>query len=98
MGNSWFVNSNNTLDNLRRNSTIAAEALALWQINRTGPLVLSTSGQFGWLRVPKAADFFHSFGINDPSAGPTSAHFELIPSVSSNIPVHFLNRSPTTYV
>ncbi|KAM5534951.1 hypothetical protein V8D89_011324 [Ganoderma adspersum] len=79
LGSSWFVNSNNTFDNLRRNSTLAAEALALWQINGTGPLVLSTSSQFGWLRVPEAADFFQSFGMSDPSAGSTSAHFELIP-------------------
>ncbi|KAI1790122.1 alcohol oxidase [Ganoderma leucocontextum] len=79
LGNNWIVNSNNTLDNLGRNSTFAAEALALWQINGTGPLGLGAASQFGWLRVPQAPKFFQSLGINDPSAGSTSAHFELIP-------------------
>ncbi|PIL22601.1 hypothetical protein GSI_15290 [Ganoderma sinense ZZ0214-1] len=78
LGNSWLANSNNTLDNLHRNNTLAAEALALWQINGTGPLVLGGSSQFGWLRIPQATDFFQSFGISDPSPGLTSAHFELL--------------------
>ena len=90
LGNIWFVNSNNTLDNVRRNSTFASQALVLWQINGTGPLSLGTASQYGWLRVPQAADFFQSFGIGDPSAGPTSAHFELIPVVSLKISVSFL--------
>ena len=58
-----------------------AEALALWEHNATGPLSLGPAGQFGWLRVPEPQSFFSSFGIPDPSAGPTSAHFELIAQV-----------------
>ncbi len=98
LGSNWLVNSNNTLDNLRRNSTLAAEALALWQINGTGPLGLGVSSQFGWLRVPQVTDFFKSFGISVPSAGPTSAHFALIPTVSSNVAVAFLVGRLTGYV
>ena len=86
----WLVNSNNTLDNLVRNSTFAAQALAQWQIDGTGQLGLSDVSQFGWLRVPQATDFFHSFGISDPSAGLTSAHFELIPFVSFNVSISFI--------
>ncbi|KAI0314889.1 GMC oxidoreductase-domain-containing protein [Amylostereum chailletii] len=66
--NSWTVNSTNTLDNLRLNATLAAEALDLWRVNSTGPLGLGPASQFGWLRVPQ----------NSSVAGPTSAHFELI--------------------
>lgn len=78
---SWSVNSNLTLDDINRNSTLAAQALAQWQVNGTGPLGLSPASQFGWLRVSDSV--FESFGIEDPSAGPTSAHFELIPVVST---------------
>ena len=92
LGNSWFVNSNNTLDNLRRNSTLAAEALALWKINGTGPLGLGGSTQFGWLRVPGATEFFRSFGIRDSSPGLTSAHFELIAIVSFNVPAFLMTH------
>ncbi|TFK91942.1 GMC oxidoreductase [Polyporus arcularius HHB13444] len=78
LGNSWLVNSNDTLDNLRVNSTLAAEALTQWQANGTGPLGIAGGSQFGWLRVPNASDFFAALGVADPSAGATSAHFELI--------------------
>ncbi|RPD62463.1 alcohol oxidase [Lentinus tigrinus ALCF2SS1-7] len=78
LGNSWLVNSNDTLDNLRRNATLAAEALAQWKVNGTGPLGLAGGSQLGWLRVPNASEFFAALGAEDPSAGPTSAHFEMI--------------------
>ena len=81
------MNSSNTLDDLRRNATLAAEALSLWQTNGTGPFSLATSTQFGWLRIPQAETFFKSFGVDDPSAGLTSAHFEHIPAVG-DIPGH----------
>ncbi|KAI0313145.1 hypothetical protein OF83DRAFT_1213269 [Amylostereum chailletii] len=76
LANSWTVNSTNTLDNLRLNATLAAEALDLWKINGTGPLGLGPANQFGWLRVPQNSSVF--VNESDPSAGPTSAHFELI--------------------
>ncbi|EJF63363.1 alcohol oxidase [Dichomitus squalens LYAD-421 SS1] len=90
LGNSWVANSTNTLDDLHRNSTLAAEALALWKINGTGPLGLGAASQFGWLRVPNATGFFRSLGVEDPSAGETSAHFEQIPTnafVSKTVPL-----------
>ncbi|RDX53362.1 alcohol oxidase [Lentinus brumalis] len=89
LGNSWLVNSNDTLDNLRVNSTLAAEALTQWQANGSGPLGIAGGSQFGWLRVPNATDFFAALGVADPSAGATSAHFEIITSdgfVSKRVP------------
>ena len=77
-----MVNSDNTLDDFNRNTTLAAEAFSLWKSNGTGPLSVGGATQFGWLRIPEAEAFFESFGIDDPSAGRTSAHFEHLPSVS----------------
>ncbi|KAI0311429.1 alcohol oxidase [Amylostereum chailletii] len=76
LASTWTVNSTTTLDNLKQNATLAAAALDLWKINGTGPLGLSPANQFGWLRVPANASTFEE--APDPSAGPTSAHFELI--------------------
>ncbi|KAI0687622.1 alcohol oxidase [Cytidiella melzeri] len=72
---SWTVNSTNTLDNLN-DPTFAAEELALWQKNHTGELGLPTGNQNGWLRLPANSTIFKN--TTDPSAGPSSAHFELI--------------------
>ena len=78
---SWSVNSNDTLDDLHRNATLAEEFLALWKINGTGPLGTGSASMFGWLRIPDSTRFFKSQGVPDPSAGPTSAHVEFILSV-----------------
>ncbi|PIL22610.1 hypothetical protein GSI_15300 [Ganoderma sinense ZZ0214-1] len=80
LANTWTVNSNNTVDDLNRNATLAAEALSLWQANGSGPYSLGGSTQFGWLRIPEAETFFQGLGVDDPNAGPTSAHFEHIPT------------------
>ena len=77
---SWAVNSTDTLDTLQRNDTLLQDALERWQASRTGPLVLTASSQFGWLRLPKNATIFQS--EPDPSAGNKSAHFEMIFSAS----------------
>lgn len=75
----WVVTSNDTLlDDLSQNSTFAAEQLALWQANRTGYLVNSAGNQWGWLRVPDNETSVYGDGIEDPSSGPTAAHYEWI--------------------
>ncbi|RPD62462.1 alcohol oxidase [Lentinus tigrinus ALCF2SS1-7] len=74
----WFVNSTNTLDNIARNATLAAQVLAQWQANGTGPLSLGGGTQRGFLRINDSDSFFASLGTSDPSAGPTSAHYEFI--------------------
>ena len=78
----WYVNSTDTLDNLARNATLAAQALAEWQADGTGPLGIAGGSQRAFLRVEDADGFFAELDTSDPSAGPTSAHFELITRVS----------------
>ncbi|KAI0720530.1 alcohol oxidase [Cerioporus squamosus] len=75
---SWLVNSTDTLDNIQRNATLAAAVLAKWRANGTGPLGLGGGNQRGFLRINDSDAFFASLGTSDPSAGPTSAHYELI--------------------
>ncbi|KAI0770378.1 alcohol oxidase [Fomes fomentarius] len=83
LGISWYVNSNNTLDDIRRNASLAAQYLAQWELNATGPMSIGPSNQFSWWRIPDADNFFKSYGLpGDPSAGPSSAHYELIPTNS----------------
>ncbi|RPD62467.1 alcohol oxidase [Lentinus tigrinus ALCF2SS1-7] len=76
LGNPWTVNANFTLDDVHRNATLAAEQLALWQANGTGFFGLPPTNQFNWLRTNSSV--FSSLNTTDPSAGPTSANFELI--------------------
>ncbi|KZV61898.1 GMC oxidoreductase [Peniophora sp. CONT] len=73
---SWSVSSNDTLDNVRYNATYAAELFKQWNTTRTGPLADGPANVFGWLRVSDEADLFST--TPDPSAGPTSAHYEFI--------------------
>lgn len=86
---SWAVTSNTTLlDTLTRNGTFLSEELALWTTNKTGYLVNSAGNQWGWLRVPDDEQSIWEDGNNgkgrleDPSAGPTAAHYELIFTVN----------------
>lgn len=81
----WTVNSTDTLDNTRINSTFAAEQLQQWNETRTGDLVLGPGNQLGWLRLPENSSIFAK--VTDPSAGPSSAHFEFIPTVCVTIPL-----------
>ena len=79
LGNSWLVNANFTLDDLHRNTTLASEQLQVWEANGTGLMGLPPSNQFGWFRADPSV--FKDLNATDPSAGPTSANFELIISV-----------------
>ena len=92
MTSSYSVNASvSTLDALRENATFAANQLAQWENNQTGEYALPSSNQFGWLRLPENASIFQT--VQDPSAGPTSGHYELIFSVSlipSNLSILFL--------
>lgn len=75
VSSSYTVNSTNTLDNLTANATLLAEQLQQWESTRTGELVIGPSNQVGWLRLPDNSSIFESAA--DPSAGPTSAHYQL---------------------
>lgn len=69
-----------TRDPLVQNKTFAAAQLAQWQDNRTGELSLGAASQLGWLRIPNDSSIYKT--VDDPSAGPTSAHYEIILTVS----------------
>ncbi|KAI0045450.1 GMC oxidoreductase [Auriscalpium vulgare] len=75
LSSSWSVNANDTLDAGSRNATLYGELLEQWDTSRTGPLVDTGGNLIAWLRLPSVFS-----GSEDPSAGPTSAHVELIPS------------------
>lgn len=79
VGNTWLVNSTDTFETLVRDPVVAADVLARWQKNHTGPLVDITFNQLGFMRVQNGTDIFNKLG--DPSSGPKSAHFEIAISV-----------------
>ncbi|KAF7783311.1 CAZyme family AA3 [Agaricus bisporus var. burnettii] len=63
--------------NLGFNSTLQAEALDLWEKNRTGPFVaLLSSDHVAWTRLPDDSPLFKEFP--DSSSGPNSPHIELV--------------------
>ncbi|EPQ58624.1 alcohol oxidase [Gloeophyllum trabeum ATCC 11539] len=73
---SYTVNSDDTLDNLISDAAYAGQQFALWQANRTGQLVLSPTNQIGWFRLPENASIWETHP--DPTAGPTSSHYEFV--------------------
>ncbi|KAJ7745461.1 aryl-alcohol oxidase [Mycena maculata] len=73
---SWLVNSTDSLDDANRNATLAAEELAQWNATWTGPLVDTVSNQLRWLCLPDDSRILQD--VPNPSAGPSSAHSELL--------------------
>ncbi|KAJ6524246.1 aryl-alcohol oxidase precursor [Mycena vulgaris] len=73
LANTWYVNSTGTFDGISRNTPEVASAVAQWQTNQTVPLVDAPLAHLVWSRVPEG-----SFSITDPSAGPNTAHYELL--------------------
>ncbi|KAJ7510650.1 aryl-alcohol oxidase precursor [Mycena galericulata] len=71
--NLWYVNSTGTFDSITRNATLAGADVAAWEQTQMGPLVDSPLAHLVWKRVPD-----NSFSIPDPSAGPNTAHYELL--------------------
>ncbi|KAJ7692136.1 aryl-alcohol oxidase precursor [Mycena rosella] len=71
--NEWYVNLTATYDDIIRNATVAAEDVAQWEQTQMGPLVDPPVAHLVWARVPN-----DSFSIEDPSAGPNTAHYELL--------------------
>lgn len=78
--NSWFVNSSCTFDAPGRNATLAQSEFEEWNKTKMGPLVSTVIDHLGFLRLPKNASIFKEF--IDPSAGPTSGHYEMVFAVS----------------
>ncbi|KAJ6617560.1 GMC oxidoreductase-domain-containing protein [Mycena sp. CBHHK59/15] len=73
--NSWFVNSNDTLELWTQNATQFAEVFAQWNNTRTGPLVDAIATHIVWMRLDSDSPIFDKF--SDPSAGPQTPHIEL---------------------
>ncbi|KAF9460659.1 hypothetical protein BDZ94DRAFT_1169280, partial [Collybia nuda] len=82
VGNQWMVNGNDTFENLGRNATLAAEILQQWNSTKTGVLVVGTFNHVGWVQLPSNSSIFQRFP--NPSAGPHTAHFELLPRFESS--------------
>jgi choline dehydrogenase-like flavoprotein len=76
MSNYWLVKSNATFDDVLRESTLASAALSQWLANRTGLFSNAPADGIAFLRLPNNASIFST--TKDPSAGPGSAHFEMI--------------------
>lgn len=74
----WLVNSTQTVDDIARNVTLATDALIEWTTSGQGPLTFNGANQILYSRLPNNSPVL-SHG--DPSAGPTSAHFELLLAV-----------------
>lgn len=76
LANSWFVNSNVTFEAITRNATRTALELERWNTTNSGPFVDSPLDHLAFLRLPDNSSLLQQYP--DPSAGPTSAHFELV--------------------
>ncbi|KAF4571035.1 hypothetical protein EYR36_001695 [Pleurotus pulmonarius] len=72
----FFVNSNQTFDNLFRDSSEFNADLDQWTNTRTGPFTALIANHLAWLRLPSNSSIFQS--VPDPAAGPNSAHWETI--------------------
>ncbi|KAG2107386.1 aryl-alcohol oxidase-like protein [Suillus discolor] len=91
LANHWLVNSTSTLEKVARNATLAADLLAQWNATGTGLFSDPGANQIGWKRLPSNSSIFQQYP--DPSAGPTSAHYELLPV---NGFVSFVESTPAT--
>lgn len=80
--NQFLVNSLDTWE-VRRDPSVLSDQLAQYNATGQGPLVNTICNHIGWLRVPDDSDVWQSG--QDPSAGPTSAHYELVFAVSDII-------------
>ncbi|KAF9445819.1 GMC oxidoreductase [Macrolepiota fuliginosa MF-IS2] len=64
-------------ENLDNDPTLQAQALALWNKNRTGPYVeYAPTHHIAWLRLPDNSSIIKQFG--DPSSSRESGHIEII--------------------
>jgi hypothetical protein len=75
----YYVNSNATFETLLNASVIDAQ-VAQWLATHRGPLSQTTTNSIAWLRLLDSDPIFKKY--QDPSSGPTSAHYEFIFSVS----------------
>jgi choline dehydrogenase-like flavoprotein len=67
VANYWIVNSNNTFDDVLRNSTIFDADISQWVQNKTGLMSASPVNSFGFIRLPDNSTILSN--LTDPSAG-----------------------------
>ena len=75
LGNSWQINTNQTIDTYLTVDNLP-HLIQQWNQTHQGLLSWTVANQIAWLRLPQDDPIIQTYG--DPSAGPTSAHFELI--------------------
>ncbi|KAF8173594.1 hypothetical protein K438DRAFT_1850396 [Mycena galopus ATCC 62051] len=73
--NTWFVNSNDTVESFTQNTTAFEEDLMQWNDTRTGPLVDTVATHLAYLRLDSNSSIFQLF--QDPSSGSKAPHMEL---------------------
>jgi choline dehydrogenase-like flavoprotein len=78
--NKFQVHANDTFNTVEEPANLAP-ALAQWEKTHDGPVSDSGFRQLAFLRVPSNNTLFKKHA--DPSAGPTSAHYELAFVVST---------------
>ncbi|KAK7018124.1 aryl-alcohol oxidase [Favolaschia claudopus] len=72
----YNANTTDTTDDILRNATFAAPFERTWNETRTGPLSSTQGRILGWFRFNLSESVFE--GVDDPAAGPNSAHYEVI--------------------
>jgi choline dehydrogenase-like flavoprotein len=77
--NIFSVNTNETLDNMLRNNVTVQNTINQFVQTKTGVFANNVVNQFGFSRIPANSSIYQT--VADPSAGPTSPHWEIIPSV-----------------
>ncbi|KAJ3575468.1 hypothetical protein NP233_g1085 [Leucocoprinus birnbaumii] len=92
----WATTSQDPFDGLLLNTTLKTQELAVWELNRTGPLVTVGINHVAWLRLPDNSPIFQVFP--DPSAGPKTPHVELAigSGMASFVPGHFVGVGAAT--
>ena len=75
LGSSWQINTNQTFDTYLTAENLP-HLIQQWNQTHRGLLSWTVANQMAWLRLPPDDPIIQTYG--DPSAGPTSAHFEFI--------------------
>ncbi|ETW75407.1 aryl-alcohol oxidase 11 [Heterobasidion irregulare TC 32-1] len=74
--NQFEVNSTRTFETFERNTTLFGDIMSQYNTTGTGPFVDGLANLIGWLRIPDNSSIFQNY--SDPTAGPNSAHYEVI--------------------
>ncbi|KAJ7745962.1 aryl-alcohol oxidase [Mycena olivaceomarginata] len=75
IGAGWSVNSTQTVDSIRQNTTRFNEAYEEWNRTHTGPFVSFGATHIGWMRLDADSPIFEN--VTDPAAGPNTPHIEM---------------------